>query len=268
MNWKRINLFIGPLLFTLVMFLPMSGLSVDGKSVLDCTLWVSFWWITEAVELPVASILPIVIFPLSGGLKLAEITTSYGHPLIYLFLGGFIIGLAIQKWNLHQRIAYNIIEVVGTCEKRVILGFMVATAFLSMWISNTATAVMMLPIGLSVVDHFGDRKPFSKNLMLGIAYAASIGGIATLIGTPPNIILAGIVKESLGIEISFFKWMIFATPLAIVLLLATWFYLTRYKIEQNANGEVFVMDELPKMSIQEKRVTMVFVFVVFIAGFC
>lgn len=264
MNWKRINLFVGPLLFLLVMFLPMEGLSVEGKSVLACTLWVAFWWITEAVELPVASILPIIIFPLSGGLKLAEITTSYGNPLIYLFMGGFIIGLAIQKWNLHQRIAFNIIEVVGTSEKRVILGFMLATAFLSMWISNTATAVMMLPIGLSVVNHFGDRKPFSRNLMLGIAYAASIGGIATLIGTPPNIILAGIVKESLGVEISFFRWMMFATPLSIILLLLTWFYLTRYKIEERAEAECFEMDKLPKMSVQEKRVAVVFVFVTFL----
>ncbi|HET8827931.1 MAG TPA: DASS family sodium-coupled anion symporter [Pelobium sp.] len=264
MNWKRINLFIGPLLFIIVMLLPVDGLSTEGKSVMACTLWVAFWWITEAVELPVASILPIVIFPLSGGLQLGEITASYGHPLIYLFMGGFIIGLAIQKWNLHQRIAYNIIEVVGTSEKRVILGFMLATAFLSMWISNTATAVMMLPIGLSVVDHFGDRKPFSKNLMLGIAYAASIGGIATLIGTPPNIILAGIVKESLGIEISFFRWMVFATPFSILLLIITWVYLTRYKIEEQATEESFQMAKLPKMSVQEKRVTIVFVLVAFL----
>lgn len=264
MNWKRINLAVGPILFILVMLLPIDGLSTSGKSVLACTLWVAFWWITEAVELPVASILPIVIFPLSGGLKLAEITTSYGHPLIYLFLGGFIIGLAIQKCNLHQRIAYKIIEVVGTSEKRVILGFMLATAFLSMWISNTATAVMMLPIGLSVVDHFGDRKPFGKNLMLGIAYAASIGGVATLIGTPPNIILAGIVKESLGIEISFFRWMVFAMPLSFILLIITWFYLTRYKITDQNNAEVFIMDKLPKMSVPEKRVSFVFIFVAFL----
>ncbi len=264
MNWKRINLFVGPLLFTLVMLLPISDLSTEGKSVMACTLWVAFWWITEAVELPVASILPIIIFPLSGGLKLDEITSSYGHPLIYLFMGGFIIGLAIQKWNLHQRIAFNIIEVVGTSEKRVILGFMLATAFLSMWISNTATAVMMLPIGLSVVDHFGDRKPFSKNLMLGIAYAASIGGVATLIGTPPNIILAGIVKESLGMEISFFKWMVFATPFAIILLFITWIYLTRYKTENQPEGTDFKMAKLPKMSLQEKRVSIVFALVAFL----
>lgn len=264
MNWKRINLFIGPLLFIIVMLLPVDGLSTEGKSVMACTLWVAFWWITEAVELPVASILPIVIFPLSGGLQLGEITASYGHPLIYLFMGGFIIGLAIQKWNLHQRIAYNIIEVVGTSEKRVILGFMLATAFLSMWISNTATAVMMLPIGLSVVNHFGDRKPFSKNLMLGIAYAASIGGVATLIGTPPNIILAGIVKESLGMEISFFRWMVFATPFSILLLIITWAYLTRYKIEEQATKESFQMAKLPKMSVQEKRVSIVFVLVAFL----
>ncbi len=264
MIWKKINLAIGPLLFILVMLLPIEGLSVAGKSVLACTLWVAFWWITEAVELPVASILPIVIFPLSGGLKLEEITTSYGHPLIYLFMGGFIIGLAIQKWNLHRRIAYNIIDIVGTGEKRVILGFMLATAFLSMWISNTATAVMMLPIGFSVIEHFGDRKNFSKNLMLGIAYSASIGGIATLIGTPPNIILAGIVKNSLGTEISFFNWMLFATPFSMLLLLVTWWFLTRYKIDNSLAPIQFDLKSLPKISIQEKRVSVVFILIAFL----
>lgn len=264
MNFKKINFIIGPLLFLVIYILPIESLSSAGQAVLACTAWVAFWWITETVELPVAAILPIIIFPVSGALSIEQITSSYGHPLIYLFLGGFIVGLTIEKWNLHQRIAFNIINAVGTSEKKIILGIMLATAFLSMWISNTATAIMMLPIGISVASHFTDRQPFSKNLMLGIAYAASIGGLATLIGTPPNIILAGVIKESLGVEISFFDWMLFATPLSVILLMATWFILTRYKIPKDQKKIEYQTHKLEKMTIQEKRVTFVFVTVAFL----
>jgi sodium-dependent dicarboxylate transporter 2/3/5 len=232
--------------------------------VLACTVWVAFWWITEAVELPVASILPMLIFPLSGALTIEQTTSSYGNPYIYLFMGGFILGLSIEKWNLHKRIAYNIINKVGTSEKKVLLGFMIATAFLSMWISNTATAIMMLPIGVSVASHFENSKIFSKNLMLGIAYAASIGGLATLIGTPPNIIFAGVVKESLGVEISFFDWMLFATPLSAVLLIGTWWYLSRYKISADAKKGSYQPLKLEKISIQEKRVAAIFIITAFL----
>lgn len=261
---KTINFIIGPLLFLLMYSLPFDGLSPQGKAVLACTAWVAFWWITETVELPVTSILPIIIFPLSGALTVSETTTSYGNPYIFLFMGGFVVGLAIERSGLHRRIAFNIINVVGSSEKKVILGFMVATGFLSMWISNTATAIMMLPIGISVASHFGDRQPFSKNLMLGIAYAASIGGVGTLIGTPPNIILAGIVRESLGYEISFLNWMLFATPFAILLLLMSWFFLTRYKADKTTEPANYGLDSLGKMSVVEKRVTVVFVLVAFL----
>lgn len=255
---KKVTFVLGPILFLIIILLPIPDLSDAGQAVLACTAWVAFWWITEAVELPVASILPIVIFPLSGALTIAQTTSSYGNPYIYLFMGGFIIGLTIEKWNLHKRIAFNIIRTVGSGEKRVLLGFMIATGFLSMWISNTATAIMMLPIGVSVAKHFGNRQPFSRNLLLGIAYAASIGGMATLIGTPPNIILAGIVKESMGIEISFLDWMLFATPFSVVLLLLTWFLLTRFKSEAKAGNIDEQLRGLGKMSIQEKRVSLVF----------
>lgn len=262
-NFRKINFIIGPLLFLTVLFLPIEGLSEQGKAVLACTTWVAFWWVTEAVELPITSILPIVIFPLSGALTIEQTTTSYGNPFIYLFMGGFIIGLAIEKWGLHKRIAFNIISRVGMSEKRVLLGFMVATAFLSMWISNTAAAIMMLPIGISVSNHFKSDGIFSKNLMLGIAYSASIGGLATLIGTPPNIIFAGIVKESLSVEISFFDWMLFGIPLSIILLFITWIYLSRYKTSSTKENANFASLTLPKISLQEKRVTAVFVFVAF-----
>lgn len=264
LHLKKINFAIGPILFLIVSYLPIAGLSDQGQSVLACTVWVAFWWITEAVELPVASILPMLIFPLSGALTIEQTTSSYGNPYIYLFMGGFILGLSIEKWNLHKRIAYNIINKVGTSEKKVLLGFMIATAFLSMWISNTATAIMMLPIGVSVASHFENSKIFSKNLMLGIAYAASIGGLATLIGTPPNIIFAGVVKESLGVEISFFDWMLFATPLSAVLLIGTWWYLSRYKISADAKKGSYQPLKLEKISIQEKRVAAIFIITAFL----
>lgn len=261
---KKLNFIIGPILFLIVSFLPITGLSDQGQAVLACTVWVAFWWITEAVELPVTSILPMLIFPLSGALTIEQTTSSYGNPYIYLFMGGFILGLTIEKWDLHKRIAYTIINKVGTSEKKVLLGFMIATAFLSMWISNTATAIMMLPIGVSVASHFKNSKTFSKNLMLGIAYSASIGGLATLIGTPPNIIFAGIVKESLGVEISFFDWMLFATPLSTILLLGTWWYLSRYKIPLETEKVAYQPLKLEKMSIQEKRVAAIFIAVAFL----
>lgn len=261
---KKLNFIIGPILFLIVSYLPIDGLSDQGQAVLACTVWVAFWWITEAVELPVASILPMLIFPLSGALTIEQTTSSYGNPYIYLFMGGFILGLSIEKWNLHKRIAYNIINKVGTSEKKVLLGFMIATAFLSMWISNTATAIMMLPIGVSVASHFENSKIFSKNLMLGIAYAASIGGLATLIGTPPNIIFAGVVKDSLGVEISFFDWMLFATPFSAVLLIGTWWYLSRYKISPEAKEVSYQPLKLEKMSIQEKRVAAIFIVTAFL----
>lgn len=260
---RRVALITGPALFIIIRLIPIEGLSPEGKAVLACTAWVALWWITEAVELPVTSILPILIFPLSGALTIEQTTSAYGNPFIYLFLGGFVIGLAIENRNLHKRIAYNIIRVVGTGEKRVLLGMMVATAFLSMWISNTATAIMMLPIGVSVMNHFGNSQPFSKNLMLGIAYAASIGGIATLIGTPPNIILAGIVRESMGYEISFLDWLLFGLPFSAILLLLTWLWLTRYRVEKTDHSPALEMSSLGKMTPAEKRVALVFTLTAF-----
>ncbi|MCO5286760.1 MAG: DASS family sodium-coupled anion symporter [Chitinophagaceae bacterium] len=260
---RRVALITGPALFIIIRLIPIEGLSPEGKAVLACTAWVALWWITEAVELPVTSILPILIFPLSGALTIEQTTSAYGNPFIYLFLGGFIIGLAIENRNLHKRIAYNIIRVAGTGEKRVLLGMMVATAFLSMWISNTATAIMMLPIGVSVMHHFGNSQPFSKNLMLGIAYAASIGGIATLIGTPPNIILAGIVRESMGYEISFLDWLLFGLPFSAILLFLTWLWLTRYRVEKTDHSPALELSSLGKMTPAEKRVALVFTLTAF-----
>src|SRR5690554_299811 len=262
MKGKSVALIAGPLAFLLIQLIPFEGLSAQGRAVLACTTWVAIWWISEAMELAVTSLVPIVVMPLSGALTVDQITTSYGNPLIFLFMGGFILGMAIENWNLHKRIAYSIIRLVGTGEKRMILGFMLSTALLSMWLSNTATAIMMLPIGLSVIRQFKDREPFSRNLMLGIAYAASIGGMATLIGTPPNLILAGVVRESYQIEISFFQWMLFGLPFSLVLLMITYFFLTRYRASK-ATATALELEDLGPISTPEKRVGLVFLTVAF-----
>ena len=280
MNSKKLGLFLGPLLFTatLLIFKP-EGLSDQAHAVLATTLWIAVWWITEAVPIAVTALLPIVLFPLSGGLDLTPTTGAYGHKYVFLYLGGFMLATAIEKWNLHKRIALNIIAFIGADIQKIILGFMLATAFLSMWISNTATAVMMLPIGMAIIKQLKDNpetiedenRIFGKALMLGIAYSASIGGVATLIGTPPNLVLAGVILETYEYEISFFQWFLFGAPIAIFLLILCWVYLTRFAFtfKQKAfPGGQAEIDRLKKnlgpMSYEEKMVAVVFG----LAAFC
>ena len=212
---KNIGLFLGPIVFVLInFFYEPKNLSSEGIAILASTLWIAIWWMTEAIPIYVTSLLPIILFPLSGGLELKLTTASYGHKFVFLFIGGFILAIAIEKWKLHKRIALNIIKIVGTKKSNIILGFMIATAFLSMWISNTATAVMILPVGLAIISQLKDNPKtienenivFGKTLMLAIAYSASIGGMATLIGTPPNLVLVGVVKTSFNVEINFLQW--------------------------------------------------------------
>ena len=193
---KKIGFILGPLTFIILMFIgPFEGLSQPAHSILSSTLWIAIWWITEAIPIAATALIPIVLFPLSGGLDLSATTASYGHKFVFLYLGGFLIAIGIEKWKLHKRIAINIISFIGIDARRVILGFMLATEFLSMWISNTATSVMMLPIGIAIIKQLNENKIFGKALMLGIAYSASIGGVATVIGTPPNLVLAGVISE-------------------------------------------------------------------------
>ena len=249
-------------------------MSEEARRVLACTLWIALWWITEAIPIAATSLLPIVLFPLTGALDIRSTAMSYGHPYVFLYAGGFIIAIAIEKWNLHRRIALNIINLIGTDIKSIILGFMVATAFLSMWISNTATSVMMLPIGTAIVTQLQDNPQtkenetltFGKALMLAIAYSASIGGMATLIGTPPNLVLAGVVQESYGIEITFAQWIIFGLPLSVLLLFICWQYLIRFAFtfEQKkfpgGRAEIHQhLQRLGRMSFEEKVVMVVFV---------
>ncbi len=274
MKTKNIGLFSGPLSFILIIvFFHPEGLTLEANAILASTLWMAIWWITEAIPISVTALLPIILFPLTGGLELSETTASFGHKYVFLYLGGFIIAIAMQIWNLHKRIALNIISFIGTDVIKIILGFMVATAFLSMWISNTATAVMMLPIAMAIVDQLKDNpntienesKIFGKALMLGIAYSASIGGISTLIGTPPNLILAGVVEETFGYEITFATWFKFGFPISLILLFLCWKYLTgiAFKFEQKSfpGGHKEIRNQLQKLgqiTYEEKLVASIF----------
>ncbi|MDP2686547.1 MAG: SLC13 family permease [Aequorivita sp.] len=271
---KIIPLLLGPLLFFFLQSLNTPvGMSEAAYAVLCATLWIAIWWVSEAVPIAVTSLLPIVLFPLTGALDLSTTTEAYGHKYVFLYLGGFIIAIAIEKWKLHKRIALYIIRGIGTDVSKIILGFMVATAFLSMWISNTATAVMMLPIGMSIVAQLKDNPStdvnenliFGKALMLGIAYSASIGGMATLIGTPPNLVLAGYVEEVYNIEISFWQWMKFGFPIAVLLLFIAWYYITQvaftFKQKKFPGGKEEIerlIKELGPMKREEKTVLAVF----------
>jgi len=273
-NSKKIGLILGPALFLfLYYFLHLEGLSPEGHAVLACTVWIATWWITEAIPIAMTSLLPIILFPLTGALELSATTTSFGHKYIFLYIGGFILAIAIERWNLHRRIALSIINMIGTNMKSIVLGFMIATAFLSMWISNTATSVMMIPIGLAIVKQLKDHPDtienenliFGKMLMLAIAYSASIGGLSTLIGTPPNLVLAGILEELYGIEISFSKWISFGLPVSVLLLFICWKYLTDFafkmKVAAFPGGRPEIkrqLKEMGKISYQEKMVLWVF----------
>lgn len=271
---KKIGLILGPLLFVLIkLFFHPAGLDESANGILAATVWIATWWITEPIAIPITALLPIILFPLSGGMSLGATTASYGHQYIFLFLGGFILAISIEKWNLHRRIALNIIKRVGTNINSIILGFMIATAFLSMWISNTATAVMILPVGVAVISHLSDNPAsikkeniiFGKALMLAIAYSASIGGMATLIGTPPNLVLAGIVEKTYNTEITFLQWFMFGLPLSIVLLVFCWLYLTRiaftFSQKEFPGGKQEIdsqLKKLGKISPQEKLILIIF----------
>lgn len=274
MNSRNIFKILGPLVYLCFLILdPPTEMSNEGFKLLGVICWMAIWWISEVIPIAVTALLPIVLFPSNNILNIQETGANYGHKYIFLFIGGFILANAIQKWNLHKRIALNIILKIGGSTDKIILGFMLATGFLSMWISNTATTVMMLPIALSVISQLNDHpntkehenKIFGKALMLGVAYSASAGGIATLIGTPPNLIFAGFIQDNFNVEISFFQWMKIGFPVAIILMLFIWFFLTKYAFRLNKTGfpggkqEIKkILNKMGKISNEEKKILMVF----------
>jgi sodium-dependent dicarboxylate transporter 2/3/5 len=231
---QRLGLIIGGVLFVVMLLAPPpSGLSAAGWRTAAVALLMAVWWVTEAIPIPATALLPLALFPTLGVLKAADAAAPYSNDLIYLFMGGFLLAVTMERWGLHKRVALRIMSAVGTSPKRLVFGFMLATAFISMWISNTATAAMMLPIALAVGEMFRPQDQegpyeFGISLMLGVAFASSIGGIATLIGTPPNAVLAGAVSEIFHRQIGFLQWMAVGVPVAAVMLPLAWLVLTHF----------------------------------------
>lgn len=231
----RVGLFLGPLLFAAMLLLPApAGMPAAAWRTAAVAVLMAAWWITEAVPIPATALLPLALFPLLGVAPMEATAAPYANPVIWLFLGGFMIAIAIERCGLHRRLALGILRVVGTRPAHLIGGFMLATAFLSMWISNTATVLMMLPMALSIValvdreaGEGGADPHFAVALLLGLAYAANIGGMGTLIGTPPNALLAGFMGETLGVRIGFGEWMLLGVPLVAVALPLCWLLLVR-----------------------------------------
>ncbi len=263
---KKISLVVGPLFFII---LNNSG-SQDYFAVLGLLIWMLIWWTSQAVPLGITSLLPLLILPLFTSLESKSVSSHYANPIIYLFFGGFVLSIAIEKWKLHQRLALNLLKLLGNKSSSILLGMMLSSAFLSMWISNTASTLMMLPIGLSVIEFSGikDKHSLKKlrlSVLLGIAFAANIGGMSTLIGTPPNLVLAAFSDELLNQTIYFSDWFLFASPLSLILLTITFFILKTGLSESQAgfvhSENLYLTDSLKKLgklSIEEKRVSIVF----------
>ncbi len=231
---KSIGFVAGPVFaFTIASNAAPSGLSIQGWWTTAIACWMAIWWITEAVPLAATALIPVVAFPITEIKSLAEIVESYTHPLIFLFLGGFLLARTVNIWGLDRRLAESAIALSGTSPPRLVAAIMLVTAFLSMWVSNTATAMVMLPIGLSLISLFNQHdlevsENFEPALLLGIAYAATIGGIGTIIGTPPNALFVAFMESSYDIQISFLRWMAVGLPLVVILLPLSWLLLTKY----------------------------------------
>lgn len=272
MNYARAGFVAGILLF--IFFLGWNVFQVDTRAmkVLAVAALMITWWITEALPMPAVALLPLVFFPLLQVTPLKEVAASYGDSIIFLFMGGFLIGLAIEKWNLHKRIALSIVSITGTSGDRIILGFILATGFLSMWLSNTATTMMMYPIAASVIHVIRENdngkahiQNFSLSLMLVIAYASNFGGIGTIIGTPPNVAFAGFIQEKYGYTLQFVDWAIIAMPISLLLLAALYFVTTQWLYPSHLSSDLHTrqlirqeLAQLGPLQHAERRVLYVF----------
>lgn len=271
------GLVLGPLLAATMMASGApDGLSDAGWMTAAVGILMAIWWATEAVPIAVTALLPIVLFPLLDVATIQNTTSPYANKVIFLFLGGFIVAFAMQRWNLHKRIALTVLQHVGGDGRSLVGGFMLAAAAVSMWVMNTSTTMMMLPIAVSIigvihgtVTDLDDKakKDFQYALLLGVAYGATIGGMATLVGTAPNAILVGFMEETYGTEIDFASWMLVGLPLTAMMLPVAWLVLTRvaFKVDFHTSGEgraelARMKAELGPMSTPEKRVAIVFLF--------
>ncbi len=271
-NLRPLSLTGGIVVALLFFYLNPFALNEHAAKVLAIAALMICWWITEALPLPAVALLPIVLFPLLKIASLEETTAPYAHPIIFLFMGGFMIGLAIEKWNLHKRIALSIVRLTGTSGNRIVLGFIMATGLLSMWLSNTATTMMMFPIALSVIHVMksnenlgGNIGNFSITLLMAIAYAANFGGIATIIGTPPNVAFVGFMEKKYAYSIDFISWMLLCMPIAILLMMSLYWVMTRLlypnHIKSSEATRKLIHDELNELgplSVAEKRVLIIF----------
>lgn len=276
-NLEKIHFLpLGIALCALMLALPTpEGMSANGWRVIAVAVLMLTWWISEVVPLAATALLPIVLFPLMGVMDIGKATASFSNPIVFLYMGGFAIAVAMERWHLHQRIALTIVKRIGTKANQMILGFMCATAFISMWMSNTATTVMMLPIAMSVLNLIMQKgvKPeqekhyrnFAVAMVLGIAYGATIGGTATLIGTPPNAIFTGFVYEKYGYTVNFGDWFILGTVFAFPLLLLTWWFNTHIVFPNHLGvipgAEKIIKSEykkLGKMNRGEKTIAWIF----------
>jgi len=268
-----ISLLAGVAIASLVYFFNPFAVDAGAVKVLAVAGLMITWWVLEALPMPVVALLPLILFPLLKIASMEEASAPYANPVIFLFMGGFMLGLAIEKWNLHRRIALNIIRLTGTSGNRIVLGFILATGLLSMWLSNTATTMMMFPIALSVIHVMkennkgdGNIANFSLTIMLAIAYASNIGGIATIIGTPPNVAYVAYIEKKYAYNVDFLRWMMICTPLAIVLLISLYWVMVKWlfpnRIKSDFATKQLIKDELAELgpvSINEKRVLVIFI---------
>ena len=272
---KNIGFFLGILGALVVLFLPNpETLSIEAHRAAAIFVWMGIWWATEAVPIAITALIPLVFFPLLGVSSIESTAAPYANKNVFLFLGGFFLSIAIQKCNLHKRIALTVLKYTGTKGRSIIGGFMLSSCLLSMWIMNTSTTIMLLPIGLAIITVVKesmhdlseiDKINFQVALLLGIAYAANIGGIATLIGTAPNMALNGFMEEQYGVSISFLDWMKVGLPVSLILLPLTWFTLTRISFpvnfETSAETQEAIQtmrESIGKTKTPEKRVFIIF----------
>jgi sodium-dependent dicarboxylate transporter 2/3/5 len=269
---KKIGLIVGPLLFLILIFTPLpqtSDLSIEAKIVLAATLWMALWWITEAIPIYVTALLPLVLFPSLGVTPIGDTSASYADRVVFLFLGGFLLAKAVEKSNLHTRFALHMLSIFGTNPKYIVAAFILVTGILSGWMSNTATAMLMLPIAAAVISQIHDKKhqkQFAVCVLLSIAYSASIGGMATLIGTPPNAIFASLSKSTLDLDVSFGQWLAIGLPISGISLFVLWIYITRIgvritHIKSIVHESNLIKDNLQKLgrlSRDEKLVAIIF----------
>ena len=265
---RTVALIAGPTSALLIGFVRPGGLTPAGTAVLGIALWMAIWWITECLPLAVTALLPIALFPLVGVATIRVAASQFANEVVYLYLGGFLLAAALEHWHAHHRIALSVIGAVGTSSRRLVLGVMLATGFVSMWISNTATAAMLYPSALAIGALYGTGEGARSQrvaLLLGVAFAASIGGMGTLIGTPPNLILAGATRELIGVELDFFTYLRYGLPIMLILLPLCWglivFVFHRERIELGSDGlEVLraLREALGKLGGGELRVLVVF----------